>query len=107
MKNFTRTALIMSLLLGLMTTDGCTPSSPDEDRSPPADLILIGGHVITLQDTEPDPAPTAVAITGDRIVYVGDDDGARALASDRTRIVVLEGAVVIPGFCEASCQIQT
>jgi len=101
MNNFTRTALIMSLLIGLATTDGCAPSSSNEDRSPPADLILIGGQVITLQDTEPEPAPTAVAITGDRIVYVGDDDGARALASDRTRVVVLAGAVVVPGFCDS------
>ncbi len=101
MKNSTRTGLVMSLLLGLAAIDGCAPSPPDEDRPRPADLILLGGHVITLQDTEPEPAPTAVAITGDRIVYVGDDNGARALASDRTRVVVLEGAVVVPGFCDS------
>ncbi len=66
-----------------------------------ADLVLVGGRVLTLLDPEPQPAPTAIAVRGDRIVFVGDDAEARLLAA-RTgaRVVELDGGVVVPGLCD-------
>ncbi|MHB8078987.1 MAG: amidohydrolase [Candidatus Krumholzibacteriia bacterium] len=67
-----------------------------------ADLVLVGGSVHTLQDPEPQPAPTAIGMRGDRIVFVGDDAGARLLAARAgARVIELDGAVVVPGLCDA------
>jgi hypothetical protein len=66
----------------------------------PADLVLHGGRVYTMAPGARDPA-TALAIAGDRIVYVGDDDGARAHTGPGTRVLDLGGQTVLPGLVDA------
>jgi len=61
-----------------------------------ADILLTGGHVLTL-----DQAGTiaeAIAITGERITAIGSDAAIRDLAGPHTRIVTLAGRTVIPGI---------
>ena len=87
-------------LLATLTVSGCAVDRSG-DEGPGADLILLGGQVLTLLDPEPDPAPTAVAIRADRIIYVGDDAGARALQTATTRVVELAGRTVVPGFADS------
>ena len=65
----------------------------------PADLILTGGALLTLDRAR--PRATALAAQGGRIVYVGDDEGARAFAGPATRRLSLAGRPVVPGFCDA------
>jgi predicted amidohydrolase YtcJ len=65
----------------------------------PADLVLIGGRVATM-----DPArswATAVAVLDGRIVAVGDDATVRVHVGPRTRLIELEGRTVTPGFGDA------
>ncbi len=62
----------------------------------PADTVLVGGVIETM-----DPGglrATALAVSGERIAYVGDDAGARALVGPATRVVELRGRTVLPGF---------
>ena len=70
-----------------------------------ATLILTGGTILTLESLEADPRPTAVAIAGDRILYVGDDTGARKFSGPETVVEDLQGAVVIPGFADSHCHL--
>ncbi len=94
----------------LLTTIGCNTRDPES-----ADLILHNARVYTLSwpDPDPDGAPhsrapvrdgewrhdaTAVAIRGDRIMWVGREDGAMAWRGANTRVIDLEGATVIPGL---------
>ena len=61
-----------------------------------ADLLLINARVYTV-----DPAKSwaeAIAISGDRIVYVGDRAGAGAYLGENTRVVDLGGRLLLPGF---------
>ncbi|MDQ1136301.1 putative amidohydrolase YtcJ [Microbacterium sp. SORGH_AS 1204] len=75
---------------------------------PAADLVFLGGPILTLDGWEPgadtsrvrDTAPTALAIRGDRIIAVGDEDS-RALIGPSTRVVALDGRCVIPGIADA------
>ena len=63
-----------------------------------ADLVLTGGVVYTV-----DPKGTvaeAVAVRSGRIVYVGDDAGARKLVGPGTELIELEGRMVLPGMIE-------
>lgn len=62
-----------------------------------ADLILTNGTIQTMNGKE---TAQAVAIYKDKIVYVGDDDGAEAFAEEATTIIDLKGDYVIPGFID-------
>ncbi|HXV12911.1 MAG TPA: amidohydrolase family protein, partial [Candidatus Krumholzibacteria bacterium] len=74
------------------------------NRSPsqPADLILNNGIVHTFAGSASSNArATAIAVRGERIVYVGDDAGAAAWRGNETRTVDLAGKTVLPGLVDA------
>jgi len=64
-------------------------------------MILSGGHIITPGQT----AATALAISDGRIVMVGDDNMVSALKGPDTKVVDLDGAVVVPGFNDSHCHL--
>ncbi|MGW1892737.1 amidohydrolase [Streptomyces sp. NPDC002004] len=63
-----------------------------------ADLVLVGGPVETMDAVR--PRATAVAVRGERIVAVGDDE-IRELVGPRTEVVDLRGKLLVPGFQDA------
>ncbi len=69
-----------------------------ETASPKADLVLLNGTVITVDPGVPDG--NAVAVLDGRILAVGRSDELQALAGPETRVIDLDGRVVIPGFIE-------
>lgn len=75
----------------------------EDAMTPPtqADLVLHGGRVLTMLETEPASAPTAVAVAGGRILYVGDDAGALALAAPGAQKIDARGGAIIPGFIDS------
>ncbi|HEX7035661.1 MAG TPA: amidohydrolase [Pseudomonadales bacterium] len=74
---------------------GLSPGAAAEPL--PADLILTGGAVYTLDPEQ--PWAEAVAIGGGRILAVGDD--AVVTAAYRGETLDLEGYMVLPGFHDA------
>jgi len=68
-----------------------SPSSSDK-----ADLVLIGGHIYTMDATR--SWAQAVAIRNDKIVYVGSDLGAQKYLGSGTHVQELGGRMVLPGF---------
>ncbi|HEY3685547.1 MAG TPA: amidohydrolase [Streptosporangiaceae bacterium] len=70
----------------------------DADPAYAADLVLYGGTVRTLGGAR--TRATALAARGGRIVEVGDDRAALALAGPRTDVRDLRGGVAVPGFIE-------
>jgi len=75
----------------------------DKTRSLPqeasADLILWGGHIITVDPRR--PAARAVAIKDGRFLKVGSDEEIQALAGNKTRRIALRGRTVTPGFIDS------
>ncbi|MBX7468040.1 amidohydrolase [Streptomyces sp. MAG02] len=67
-------------------------------RHDPADLVLTGGPVLTLDAAR--SRATTVAVTGDRITAVGHDE-VRELIGPKTQVVDLAGKLLIPGFQDA------
>jgi predicted amidohydrolase YtcJ len=65
----------------------------------PADLVLVGGSIVTMDRAH--PAATSVAVAGGRIVAVGDDRSIAAHIGPRTRRIDLQGRTVLPGFVDA------
>lgn len=107
---------IPALAALLLSSTTCSPRS---DAVEPADLVLLNGRIYTLAWNDPDgegtPAPdapfdpasgwrpdaTALAVRSDTIVYVGDDEGARALVGQGTRILDMAGATAVPGLVDS------
>jgi predicted amidohydrolase YtcJ len=66
--------------------------------SPFADWIITGAHVFTADMDN--PTAHAVAIMGDRIVYVGSDDGVKEWRGAATRVIDGGGRTLMPGFID-------
>jgi len=65
---------------------------------PGADHVFVGGAVYTLDEAK--PWATAVAVTDGRIVYVGEDAGARARVGQATSVHDLAGRMLLPGLID-------
>jgi len=64
-----------------------------------ADLLLLNAHVVTMNDKQ--PSAEAVAIEGDRILWVGSTSEAKRLYPNPARTMDLYGATVLPGITDA------
>ncbi len=65
----------------------------------PADLVLVGGGVMTVDAAG--STASAVAVRDGRIVEVGDDRTVLEHEGPRTRRLALGGRTVLPGFTDA------
>lgn len=72
-----------------------------EVRTPqivPADLVLLNGRVVTMDDAKPEGE--AIAVTGDKITYVGTSNDIQRYIGKKTQVIDLAGAFAMPGFIE-------
>ena len=76
-----------------------TPKTTPFPRDAAADIILTGGHIITMNSGR--PAAQAVAIKGGRFLKVGRDPEVRAFAGRKTKKIDLGGKTVAPGFIDS------
>jgi predicted amidohydrolase YtcJ len=75
-----------------------------KSSSAPADLVLQGGVVITLEEERPRAA--ALAVRGGRIVAVGDGADVKPLIGRGTRVIDLAGRAVVPGLTDAHVHVE-
>jgi predicted amidohydrolase YtcJ len=81
-----------------------SPSSPMETQvTEPAELVLTGGSIHTMQPAA--PQAEAVAIRGGRITAVGTAGEVRAFIGPGTRVIELKGRTVTPGLVDAHCHL--
>ncbi len=83
-------ATALTLSLGCQTGGAVAPG---------ADHLFLDGRVYTLDPAQ--PWARAVAVTDGRIVYVGEDEEARAFRGSKTRVHDLDGQMLLPGFIDA------
>lgn len=84
-------ALLLAVALGV--------ASAVTGAEAPADILLSGGRIWTAEAAR--PWAKAVVIRGNRVVYVGDDQGAETFRGPRTQVIPLKGRLVTPGFNDA------
>ena len=80
-----------------MPTDPLDPLDPSADR--PADLVLTGGSIATVDAAR--SWAQALAVRAGRIVAVGTDAGIKPHVGPGTRVIDLRGRTVTPGFQDA------
>jgi predicted amidohydrolase YtcJ len=78
-------------LLALICMAGCS-------RQSPADLVIKGGTIYTMESTS--PTVEAVAVSGDKIVFAGTAAAAEEFVADATQVIDLAGRTMTPGLIE-------
>jgi predicted amidohydrolase YtcJ len=94
-----RLAWSIGMLLATAAVAGCAreASEPvDAKKSAVADLALRNGAIYTVDGAR--SWAETVAIDNGRIVYVGNDGGAKDYIGPQTEVVDLEGRMVLPGM---------
>lgn len=71
----------------------------------PADSIYRNGYIYTVDAR--DSVQQALAVRAGRIVYVGDNDGARAYAGKKTEVIDLQGRMLMPGLIDGHMHPQS
>ena len=93
-----RLRLSLPCLLALATFVGAPSPLARAVDAAPADFVLLEGRVHTLDKS--DTVAQAVAVREEKIVYVGDDQGAKAYIGPKTEVFRAGGRTVIPGINE-------
>jgi hypothetical protein len=70
----------------------------DTATAAPADVVLVNGRIVTMDSA--DTTVEAVAVAGERIIARGAQSDIEPLIGKRTRVIDLEGRVVLPGFID-------
>lgn len=68
-----------------------------------ADLVFRGGSVYTADAAR--PSARAVAVREGCIVYVGNEQGAQPFVAESTRVIDLQGGMLLPGFHDSHVHI--
>lgn len=66
------------------------------DTPAPADRVYLNGAIYTMNPAQ--PQASAIAVLDGAIVYVGDDETARRHTDRETRVIDLDGRMMLPGF---------
>src|SRR5688572_1967812 len=82
--------VVIALLLSLF---------PVSQQTAGADIVFKNGNVYTVDPKA--PRAQAIAVTKDRIVFVGSNADAQKFVGAKTRVVDLKGGTVLPGFADA------
>ncbi|OUQ59443.1 amidohydrolase [Flavonifractor sp. An112] len=90
------TILALTMLLSLFPASAAGPE--------PADSVYRNGNIYTVD--EEFTVASAIAVKGDRLVYVGDEAGVEAYIGAGTKVVDLGGNTVIPGLIEGHMHIN-
>lgn len=67
-------------------------------KNEPADLIISGGKIYTMNDAQPEVE--AVAVRGDKIIFAGAAKEAEAFKGEKTKRIDLQGKTMTPGLIE-------
>src|SRR3989441_3395627 len=84
-----------SLLLAFITALSLTPQT----NSNTADLVFKNGNIYTANERQ--PRAEAIAVKGDRIIFVGSNRDAQKYVGKTTRIIDLNGKTMLPGMTDA------
>jgi len=85
---------IFFLILGLVFSINCRPKG-----GPMAEMILLNGHIWTLNPEKPEAE--ALAIVQNKIIKVGQNSELKRMAGPQSKIIDLKGAFVLPGFIDS------
>lgn len=87
-------ALIYLIFSVVLIAVSCTGRLPKEK----AEILYFGGTILTMEDTA--PQAEAVVLKNGKILFAGTKVEAHRYTDDKTKIINLEGKVLLPGFID-------
>jgi predicted amidohydrolase YtcJ len=85
---------------------GCIGAGVARAQAPArVDLLIVNGQLMTMNPQQ--PSAEALAVAGDRIVWVGSTAEARRRHPGAAQVVDLQGAAVMPGIIDAHTHLQS
>ncbi|WP_082210580.1 amidohydrolase [Flavobacterium sp. ABG] len=94
-----RLVLVLLLIAGGYFTFQFFNKKSHSSTIAPANIVLRGGKIFTVEERQ--QWAEAVAVRGDTIVYVGNAEGVEPFVGPNTKVVELNGKMVLPGFVES------
>ena len=86
----TTTVALVLIATAATLVSGCRPRQ--------ADLVLLGGRIVTVDESQPEAE--AIAMADGRILAVGTDEQIERYVGTSTEVIRLDGLLAIPGFIE-------
>jgi len=69
----------------------------------PAQTVFVNGNIYTMNERQ--PRAEAIAVKGDRIIFVGSNADAKKYQAAETKTINLGGKTVVPGLTDSHCHI--
>jgi predicted amidohydrolase YtcJ len=88
---FCSSVFCLLLIVAAVILAGSCSKKPE-----PADLVILNARVYTVNPAQ--PWAEAVAIKGEKIIFVGSSQKARGYVGRKTRVVEAGGHLLLPGF---------
>ena len=66
-------------------------------------MLLVNGKIYSVSIDDKRIRGSAVAVSGGKIIAVGNDDEIKPYIGDNTRVFDCEGNTILPGLCDAHC----
>jgi predicted amidohydrolase YtcJ len=85
------------MMLAIFILAGCTQQNIAR-IAPTADIVYTNAKVYTVNEAQ--PWAEAVAVEGNKIIFVGTSSDAKKHIGEKTRVINLNGKMLLPGFVE-------
>jgi predicted amidohydrolase YtcJ len=95
---FRKFIVLVAFSLVTAALAGLASSAAQQPASVAADMVLVNGKIVTLEEGQ--PQVEALAVGGNRIAAVGTTEAMKRHIGQRTQVIDLAGRLVIPGFVE-------
>jgi len=95
---------LVKLLTVWLVSFTSAASSWAEESVAPADHVFTGKHIVTMEpgfDRNRKARPTALAVRGEKIVWIGNAREAKAFIGEATQVHELGNRALLPGFIDA------
>lgn len=69
----------------------------------PNQTVFVNGNIYTMNERQ--PRAEAIAVKGDRIIFVGSNTDAKKYQAAETKTIDLRGKTVVPGLTDSHCHI--
>ncbi len=91
-------AAVAILVIATLGLDLAAQTPTSQSAAPAADLVLLDGRIVTVDDRF--SMATALAVRGGRFIAVGSNEDVRVHIGANTRVIDGRGRTIVPGFID-------
>ncbi|MCE1245987.1 MAG: amidohydrolase [Firmicutes bacterium] len=89
--------VLLTAILAIIVFSGISYAS----HTTAADFAFVNGNIYTVNEKQ--PHAEAVAVSGEKIIFVGSGKDVKKYIGKNTKVIDLKGRLMLPGFIDAHC----